>query len=134
MSTWITECYVAVLPEGHALAGKRSLWVRDLRGEPFIFYARRMGPLAFDRTIACCERAGFRPNIVQEAPQRPTLIRLVAAGLGVSLAPACVATVTLPGAVYRPVHSASRTTVDVGMKIGSVRTHAGNFLEAARRI
>lgn len=83
ISTLFEERYVAVLPEAHALAGKRSLRVRDLRKEPFILFARRMGPLAFDRTIACCERDGFRPNIVQDAPQWPTLVRLVAAGLGV---------------------------------------------------
>ncbi len=83
ISTLFKERYVAVLPEAHALAGKRSLRVRDLRKEPFILFARRMGPLAFDRTIACCERDGFRPNIVQDAPQWPTLVRLVAAGLGV---------------------------------------------------
>lgn len=70
----------------------------DLQKEPLVFFARRMGPLAFDRTIACCQGNGFRPNIVQDAPQWPTLVRLVAAGLGVSLAPACVASVAIPGA------------------------------------
>ena len=97
ISTLFEERYVAVLPKAHALARKRSLRVRDLQSEPFILFARRMGPLAFDRTVACCEREGFRPNIVQDAPQWPTLVRLVAAGLGVSLAPACVATVAIPG-------------------------------------
>jgi DNA-binding transcriptional LysR family regulator len=92
-----------------------------------------MGPLAFDRTSACCEKNGFRPNIVQDAPQWPTLVRLVAAGLGVSLAPACVASVTIPGAVYREIHAACRTTVDLGIKAGSATTLATNFMEIARR-
>jgi DNA-binding transcriptional LysR family regulator len=133
MSTLIEEHYVAVLPHTHALARKRSLRVLDLREEPFVLFARRMGPLAFDRTIACCERTGFRPNIVQDAPQWPTLVRLVAAGLGVSLAPACVAKVAIPGAVYREVHSACRTTVDLGMKTGAATTLASNFMEVARQ-
>jgi DNA-binding transcriptional LysR family regulator len=133
MSTLIEERYVAVLPQAHALARKPSLRIRDLRQEPFILFARRMGPLAFDRTIACCEQAGFRPNIVQDAPQWPTLVRLVAAGLGVSLAPACIANVALSGAVYREVHSAGRTTIDLGMKTGSATTLAGNFMEVARQ-
>jgi DNA-binding transcriptional LysR family regulator len=132
ISTLFEERYVAVLPVGHALAGKRSLHVRDLRNEPFILFARRMGPLAFDRTIACCEQNGFRPNIVQDAPQWPTLVRLVAAGLGVSLAPGCVANVAIPGAVYREVRAACRTTVDLGVKAGSASTLAGNFIEIAR--
>lgn len=85
MTTLFKETYVAVLPRTHRLARKRSLRVGDLRNEPFIFFARRMGPLAFDRTMACCARGGFRPKIVQDAPQWPTLVQLVAAGLGVSL-------------------------------------------------
>ena len=132
ISTLFAERCVAVLPKAHALARKRSLRVRDLRPEPFILFARRMGPLAFDRTIACCERDGFRPNIVQDAPQWPTLVRLVAAGLGVSLAPACVATVAIPGAIYREVRAACRTTVDLGIKTGSATTLAGNFIQIAR--
>jgi len=132
ITTLLKEPYVAVLPDGHRLARKRGLRVADLRNEPFIFFARRMGPLAFDRTMACCERSGFRPNIVQEAPQWPTLVSLVAAGLGVSLAPACVANVTIPGAVYREVHSPSRTTVDLGVRVGSQKVLAANFAQIAR--
>ncbi len=130
--TLFEETYVAVLSEAHALARKRSLRVRDLQKEPFVLFARRMGPLAFDRTIACCEKNGFRPNIVQDAPQWPTVVRLVAAGLGVSLAPACVATVAIPGAVYREIHAACRTTIDLGIKTGSVTALASNFMEIAR--
>ncbi len=133
LSTMLEERFVAVLADNHALARRRSLRVRDLQKEPFILFARRMGPLAFDRTIACCERNGFRPNIVQDAPQWPTLVRLVAAGLGVSLAPACVASVAIPGAVYREVHAACRTTVDLGVKSGSATILATNFMEIARK-
>jgi len=129
LTTVLHERYVAVLPRGHALARKRSLRVRDLAAEPFILFARRMGPLAFDRTIACCEKNGFRPNIVQDAPQWPTLVRLVAAGLGVSLAPACVASIAIPGAVYRDVPAACRTTVDLGQRAESTTTLSSNFIE-----
>jgi DNA-binding transcriptional LysR family regulator len=132
MTTVLKEPYVAVIPEGHRLAGKRILRVGDLGKEPFIFFARRMGPLAFDRTMACCERSDFRPNIVQEAPQWPTLVRLVAAGLGVSLAPACVANIAIPGAVYRDVHANCRSTVDLGIKAGSESVLQRNFIQIAR--
>jgi DNA-binding transcriptional LysR family regulator len=130
-TTVLHEPFVAVLPQAHALARKQTVRMADLRKEPFILFARRMGPLAFDRTMACCERAGFRPNIVQEAPQWPTLVRLVASGLGVSLAPACVGTVTIPGAVYRDVHATGRTTVDLGVKAGSQKILVTNFMQIA---
>jgi DNA-binding transcriptional LysR family regulator len=132
ITTLFEERYVAVLPAAHSLARKRLLRIADLRDQPFVLFARRMGPLAFDRTIACCERNGFHPNIVQDAPQWPTLVRLVAAGLGVSLAPACMATVAIPGATYREVRAACRTTVDLGVKAGPVPRLAGNFIEIAR--
>ena len=127
------EPYVAVLPEAHALAGARRVDVGELREEPFILFTRRMGPLAFDRTMACCEVHGFRPRIVQEAPQWATVMRLVAAGIGVSLAPACVATVGLPGVVYRPVTGRASTTVDLGLRAGPVSALAANFAEAAKQ-
>ena len=132
MTTWLKEPYVAVLPKGHRLARKRFLRVADLRNEPFILFARRMGPLAFDRTMACCEKSGFRPNIVQDAPQWPTLVRLVAAGLGVSLAPACVANVTIDGAVYRDTNAMCRTSVDLGVKLGSDKVLPKNFAQIAQ--
>src|SRR5579863_6240075 len=132
ISALFAERYVAVLPEAHALARKRTIRVPDLQNLPFVLFARRLGPLAFDRTVACCERNGFRPNIVQDAPQWPTLVRLVAAGLGVSLAPACVATVAIPGAIYRDVRGACRTTVDLGIKEGPDQVLARNFMGIAR--
>jgi DNA-binding transcriptional LysR family regulator len=132
MNTLLKEPYVAVLPAAHSLARKRVLHVGDLQKEPFILFARRMGPLAFDRTMSCCESSGFRPNIVQEAPQWPTLVCLVAAGLGVSLAPACVANIAIPGAVYRDVHAAGRTAVDLGIKLGCDKILLSNFAQIAR--
>ncbi|NYF91151.1 LysR substrate-binding domain-containing protein [Tunturiibacter empetritectus] len=133
ITTLLKERYVAVLPEAHPLAQRKTLGVKALEGEPFIMFARRMGPLAYDRTIACCERSGFRPNIVQDAPQWLTLVRLVAAGLGVTLAPACVARVAMPGAVYRAVTAACRTTIDLGVKTGAESVLARNFIEIANQ-
>ncbi len=132
ISTVMRERFVAVLPKTHPLAARRVVHVRDLSAEPFVFFARRMGPLAFDRTVGCCERNGFRPNIVQDATQWPTLVRLVAAGLGVTLAPACVQIVSMPGAIYRDVQGACRTSIDLGIKTGSDSVLARNFIEVAR--
>jgi DNA-binding transcriptional LysR family regulator len=131
--TLLKERFLAALPESHPLAAKPVLRVKDLAAEGFILFARHRGPLAYDRTIACCERAGFTPNIVQEAPQFPTVIRLVAAGLGVSLVPQCLANLAIPGAVYRDVQSTSRTTVDSGIRLGSTCTMTANFLKLARK-
>jgi DNA-binding transcriptional LysR family regulator len=91
-----------------------------------------MGTLAFDRTLRCCLDAGFQPEIVQEAPQFPTLIRLVAAGLGVSLVPACVATVAFPGAIYRPLRSKRWASVDIGTRTTGTSATAAAFAQTVQ--
>jgi DNA-binding transcriptional LysR family regulator len=91
-----------------------------------------MGNLAFDRTMRCCLDAGFQPTIAQEAPQFPTLIRLVAAGLGISLVPACVATIAFPGAIFRPIRSKRWTSVDIGRRVVGAGATATAFVETVR--
>jgi DNA-binding transcriptional LysR family regulator len=133
METILREPFVAVLPARHKLRAKAAISPRELKDEAFVLFARKMGNLAYDRTVACCEAEGFRPNFVQDAPQWPTVLRLVAAGLGVSLAPACVARLTTPGVIFKRVRSAHWTTVDIGTKAkpGNPATEA--FLNIARR-
>jgi len=133
IATLLHERFIAILPQAHPLAAKPTVRPKDLRHERFILFGRHHGPLAYDRTLDLCHRAGFTPNIVQEAPQFPTVIRLVAAGLGVSLAPACLANLTIPGAVYRGVLSPARTSVDSGIRSNSTCTLTQNFLTIARR-
>lgn len=116
IETILRERFIAVLPARHRLARRATIRPRDLSKEPFVLFARRMGPLAFDRTISCCEAEGFRPNVVPEAPQWPTVVRLVAAGSGISLAPACVANFAMPGVVYKKVCSRHWTSIDIGLK------------------
>jgi DNA-binding transcriptional LysR family regulator len=133
IETVLREPFVAVLPARHKLAAKPVLSVSALQNEPFVLFARRMGGLAYDRTVACCEAEGFRPNFVQEAPQWPTVLRLVAAGLGVSLAPACVARITTPGVVFKRVRSRHWTSIDIAMKSKLDNPAAAAFLAIVRR-
>ena len=132
LETLLREKFVAILPCQHPLATKPSLRPADLRTEPFVFYARKMGPRAFDRTMACCEEDGFRPRIVQETPQWPTAVRLIAAGLGVSIAPACVASLAFPEVVYKPLRSRHRTSVDIGRRGGFNSAVVDVFLSVIR--
>jgi DNA-binding transcriptional LysR family regulator len=127
----LREPFVAVLPASHKLGKKASISPAELKNEPFVLFSRAMGTLAYDRTVACCEAEGFRPNFVQDAPQWPTVLRLVAAGLGVSLAPACVASLAMPGVIFRRVRSRHWTSVDIGMKAKPDNPAATVFLKIA---
>jgi DNA-binding transcriptional LysR family regulator len=133
MESILQERFIVVLPSRHKLARSTAIRPGDLRNEPFVLFARRMGPLAFDRTLACCEAEGFRPNVVQEAPQWPTVVRLVAAGSGISLAPVCVATFAMPGVVYKKLRSRHWTSIDVGLKPDLDNPAVEAFLSIVRR-
>jgi DNA-binding transcriptional LysR family regulator len=132
MESILREPFIAVLAKRHRLACDSTIRLADLKEEPFVLFSRSVGNLAFDRTVGCCEAAGFRPRIVQEASQWPTVVRLVAAGLGVTLAPACVANVGMPGVVYMKIRSRHWTSLDIGTKTDLQNPAAAGFLRLVR--
>ncbi|MEF2279304.1 LysR family transcriptional regulator [Deinococcus sp. YIM 134068] len=97
---------VAALPAGHPLARKRRLRIGDLAGERFVFFPRHLRATYFDQVMRWCAASGFTPNVVQEAIEIPTLLSLVAAGLGVFLPIEFFSRLALPGVVYRPLEDA----------------------------
>ena len=86
----LPEPYIAVVPVGHPLAHRASLHISDLRAEPFVLFSPSVGQSAWDKVERLCYQGGFRPRVVQEAPHWLSILRLVGAGLGVTIAPACV--------------------------------------------
>ena len=84
------ERFIAVLPAAHPRAQQRTLSAAALRDEPFVYYPRSAGHRAFEKPFTLCEEHGFRPHIVQEASHWLTILRLIGAGFGVSIAPDCV--------------------------------------------
>ncbi|PNY82940.1 LysR family transcriptional regulator [Deinococcus koreensis] len=97
---------VAALPAEHPLARRRKLRIGDLAHEPFVFFPRQIRATYFDQVMRWCAAAGFTPHVVQEAIEVPTLLSLVAAGIGVFLPIEFFSRLSLPGVVYRPVEGA----------------------------
>jgi len=91
-----SELFIAVVPSRHALAKRKSLTGAELRDEAFVLFTPLASRRAYEKTVSICEAHGYRPNVVQEAPQWLTILRLVGAGLGVSVAPACVQRIATP--------------------------------------
>jgi DNA-binding transcriptional LysR family regulator len=104
IETLFSEPYCAVLPARHPLARysrQRLIDASALRNEPFVFPPVEAGNRAFEKPVSICEASGFRPRVVQEAPQWLTILQLVGAELGVSIAPACVERIRTPEVVFR---------------------------------
>jgi DNA-binding transcriptional LysR family regulator len=88
---WLaTEPLVAAVPVAHAVAGRRSVRLVELRDDPLILYPRRGGSGLSDQAVAECLRLGFAPKTGQEAPELAAAINFVAAGMGVAVVPACM--------------------------------------------
>ncbi|MDQ6627277.1 MAG: LysR family transcriptional regulator [Pseudomonadota bacterium] len=134
----LTEPMVVALPRDHAL-GKRGatspVAMRDLKGEPFIVFARQQGPAFYDSTLAACQRAGFSPCIAQEAPRVTTALGLVAAGLGVSVVPASMQRIALDGVVFRAIEDRAglKAVLALGWRKNDSSATLANFLAVVRR-
>jgi DNA-binding transcriptional LysR family regulator len=106
VTTILSEPFVAVLPASHACAKQKSISPVALRGEPFIYYPRSAGARAYEKPLTLCEEHGFRPQVVQEASHWLTILQLIGAGLGVSIAPACVRRIATADVVCLPLRGA----------------------------
>lgn len=91
---------VIVLPARHPLSQAQTLPLAALAGENFVLFPREAGAGFFDDIIAACRRAGFEPRLGQSAPQITSVASLVAVGLGVSIVPAEMVKINVPGVCY----------------------------------
>lgn len=83
------EPLVALLPETHALAGRKRVKLAELATSPFVLFE---GHFVLNSLIAeACARRGFTPPATARGSQPDFVSALVAAGLGVALLPRLVA-------------------------------------------
>jgi DNA-binding transcriptional LysR family regulator len=95
------DVLVAALPAGHRLAERKVIAIGDLAGEALIVLSRSVTPMLRDDTLALCLANGFRPERIYEVLEGLTVLGLVAAGFGVSLAPFPWSVLQLPGVAFR---------------------------------
>ncbi|MCU1323274.1 MAG: transcriptional regulator, LysR family [Acidobacteriaceae bacterium] len=133
VETLLSEPFVAVVPANHALATAGTISAGRLRDEPFVFFSPTAGSHAYERGIAPCVEQGFRPRVVQEAPQWLTVLRLVGAGLGVTLAPACIRQIAAGNVVCLNLRGTNACSdIELAYRIGEDRTIVSAFAAIAR--
>jgi len=74
---------VAIIPRNHRLAGRTSIELADLKGEPFIMSDKQT--LLYNFYLELCRRKGIEPNIVHTSSHTENIVEMVASGMGVSL-------------------------------------------------
>jgi DNA-binding transcriptional LysR family regulator len=135
VETLLAEPFVVVLPRKHSLAKEKSVAVKSLQHEPFVLFSPAYGNVAWKKTVAVCEAQGFMPRVVQEAPQWLTIMRLVGAGLGVTIAPACVEGLAGDDVVCRKLRPRSEPThLELAFRVNEARPIARAFSELARKV
>src|SRR6201999_2457934 len=132
VKTILSEPFVAVLPATHPSAYQKSISVASLRNDPFVYYPRSAGARAYEKPLTLCEEHGFRPQVVQEASHWLTILRLIAAGLGVSIAPACVRHIASAEVVCLPLRGAKAVSnIELAWLKGESRPMVERFKQIA---
>jgi DNA-binding transcriptional LysR family regulator len=94
------EPLCAVVPEDHGLAGRLTVRAAALAQEAFVLFPRHRAPHFYDALTRLCAEAGFSPNVRYEAADWQVMVSIIAAGLGVTLAPDSVRWLGRPGVSY----------------------------------
>ncbi|MGQ7845129.1 LysR family transcriptional regulator [Granulosicoccus sp. 3-233] len=92
-----TDQLMAFVPLNHALASRASISLDELADERFVLYNRSGSATLFDQTISACHKAGFSPEIIQQANTMQAVLTSVASCLGVAIAPACIRKLDMTG-------------------------------------
>lgn len=131
-----SERYVVALPDTHALAGRATIDLAELRNEGFIMTPSRKRRYIEGRFRAAFRQAGYEPRVAQEVLQLHTAIGLVGGGVGVALVPESVSQLHLQSVVYRPLSSLDSTFSELvaAWSLDRDTPIVGRFREIARQV
>jgi DNA-binding transcriptional LysR family regulator len=128
----LREPLLLALHADNPLSRRKRLSLAALAQEPFILYSRSVSTGLHDQILALCLKAGFAPRIVQEVHEMPTIIGLVAAGVGVALVAASMRQIHVPGVVFLPLaETGVATDILLAWKRGTASPALRNFLAIA---
>jgi DNA-binding transcriptional LysR family regulator len=128
---------LVALPAEHALAGKPSLTLADLRTEDWV-QTSASSPCA-RHVVRLCLAAGFEPAVTFESDDYEAVQGLVAAGVGVALIPRLALTRVHPGIVVRalaprsPARKVVAATLPAAGLSPAAETMIGILADVAKR-
>lgn len=101
--TLLREPFMVCLPTQHSLAAYEKLNVSSLANERLVLFSGAVSPEYFRSIHNLCLRAGFEPELRHEVRHWLSVLSLVSNQQGVSIVPACLQRVGMPGLVFRPL-------------------------------
>jgi DNA-binding transcriptional LysR family regulator len=120
--------FVVALPKNHPAASKVRVSLGTLAQDFFFVISELSYPGAAQFVLKACERARFRPKILQAAERGFTILGLVAGGCGVALLPEPLRDLPHPGVVFRPLAQPPRGDLFVAWRPSPVSPLRDTFL------
>lgn len=103
----LRERFLLGLPARHPRARQKVVPLASLANEPFVLFPRHSAPGLHDTVTSMCLGAGFSPRVVQEAGTWTSVIGMVEAGLGLTIAPMSAQALRPKGVVFRALRDAA---------------------------
>lgn len=124
-----TCTFMAVLPKDHRAARKSTVTLASLSDDLFLGISEKTYPGASRYVAEACERAGFRPKILQMVERGYTILGLVAAKCGVALLPESLKAMPHSGIVFRPLADPPVADLFVSWRTGPTQSPLAEFLK-----
>ena len=129
-----SEQMCVIVPEDHRLASRDSISIQDLAEEKFVMGERSMGPEGVDYIVELCSQFGFRPNASCYAKDIQSILYMVSAGYGVSIAVSYAKNLNTPGVRFLHVPD---MTIPVNLvlayKSANTNPNVSNFVKVAKK-
>lgn len=124
------------LPTDHPLSRTpHDLTMADIADQDFVGMAPDGGCGVWEQVTAICRRAGFAPQIVQEARELRTVVGLVAAGIGISILPACYQRAGVGSVIAKRLDTPeAETRLMVAMRPASASLLTRRFVDCALQV
>jgi DNA-binding transcriptional LysR family regulator len=126
--------FVLQAPQSLCEARGLKCHLSDYRDQPFIALANSVTPGYSARCDMLFEEAGFTPRIVQYADNRQTIMTLVSAGVGVSVAPALIEGSQRVGVKHIPLTSKVQVELVMVSNSGDRKKGLSSLRDVARSV
>ncbi|RZF28509.1 LysR family transcriptional regulator [Paraburkholderia sp. UYCP14C] len=131
----ISDRFVLAIPASQGRRRKGPGKLAELADQPFVWFDPRRSATHHRFLIAQCERAGFTPQVTQIGSDVPTLIGLVAAGMGCAFVPESLSAVCPPTVRLIPLEEvAERFDVEFAFDGDTAAPVVSRFLDALRQV
>ena len=122
--------FVVAVPSDHRLAQRVALRVADLAGEPIVLYGTCS--IESDLVLSLFHGGGIKPEVAFQVQQSEAALGLVAAGMGLTLAPATFSHAPRTGVQFVPLEPAPCLPMRIVYRLHERSPAALAFLKIVR--